>query len=309
MSLKHASYPFRTSLYGFAPCATTAATFTSHIPMKNLSLIVACSVIAISACSKNPVDIVKSSYIDGARTTTVANGLSKRPLCKSTHWDSFKDDKGRTVVQYKCTIIDGEDFQKEMREDYLQRITKGAEQSAVSAVIDRESAAKRIEEDFPYERNLIERAQRAIERIQALPEQRSLQRDQIRGLRFEIEEYERGLERSRREAKRKLQSAEDGILTAQKRNDPELLRKDAMARHPVYQDTSEIFQWIVNADGQPVITYGEIQAKDAKAQVQTLMKYNQPHRMLGLASQAQESRILDYMQGIGMASFLGVLGR
>jgi len=82
-----------------------------------------------------------------------------------------------------------------------------------------------------------------------------------------------------------------------------------MARHPIYQGTSEIFQWIVNADGQPVITYGEIQAKDAKAQVQTLMKYNQPHRMLSLASQAQESRILDYLQGIGMASFLGVLGR
>ncbi len=82
-----------------------------------------------------------------------------------------------------------------------------------------------------------------------------------------------------------------------------------MARHPVYQGTSEIFQWIVNAEGQPVITYGEIQAKDVKGQEQTLMKYNQPHRMLGLASQAQESKILDYMQGIGMASFLGVLGR
>lgn len=277
--------------------------------MKNLSFVVACSAIALSACSKSPVDIVKSSYIDGARTTTVANGLSKRPLCKSIHWDSFKDEKGRVVVQYKCTIIDGEDFQKEMREDYLQRITKAAEQSVISAVEDRESAAKRIEEDFPYERNLIERAQRAIERIQVLPEQRSLQRDQIMGLRFEIEEYERGLERSRREAKRRLQSAEDDILTTQKRNDPELLRKDAMARHPVYQGTSEIFQWIVNADGQPVITYGEIQAKDAKGREQTLMKYNQPHRMLSLASQAQESRILDYMQGIGMASFVGVLGR
>ncbi|MFA9287926.1 hypothetical protein ACCQ08_24305 [Comamonas sp. SY3] len=277
--------------------------------MKNLTLVVACSAIALSACSKGPVDIVKSSFIDGARTTTVANGLGKRPLCKSIDWDSFKDGKSRVVVQYKCTIIDGEDFQKEMREDYLQRITKAAEQSVVSAMRDRESAAKRIEEDFPYERNLIERAQRAIERIQALPEQRSLQRDQIMGLRFEIEEYERGLEVSRREAKRKLQSAEDDILTAQKRNDTELLRKEAMARHPVYQGTSEIFQWIVNAEGQPVITYGEIQAKDVKGQEQTLMKYNQPHRMLGLASQAQESKILDYMQGIGMASFLGVLGR
>src|SRR2546427_28965 len=83
--------------------------------MKKLSLVVAFSTIALSACSKSPVDIVKDSYIDSARTTTVANGLGKRPLCKSTHWDSFKDDKGRTVVQYKCTIVDGNDFRSEER--------------------------------------------------------------------------------------------------------------------------------------------------------------------------------------------------
>ena len=277
--------------------------------MKNLSLVVACSTIALSACSKSPVDIVKSSYIDGARTTTVANGLGKRPLCKSTHWDSFKDDKGRMVVQYKCTIIDGEDFQKEMREGYLQRITKAAEQSVVSAMSDRESAAKRIEEDFPYERNLIERTQRSIERIQALPEQRSLQRDQIMGLRFEIEEYERRLAVRRREAQNALTSSEEAILTSQKRNNPELLNKEAMTRHPVYKGTSEMFQWMVNAEGEPVLTYGEIQAKDTKGQEQTLMKYNQPGAMLSFAAQTQEGKILDYMRGIGLASFTGVLGR
>jgi hypothetical protein len=277
--------------------------------MKNLSLVVACSTIAISACSKSPVDIVKSSYIDGDRTTTVANGLGKRPLCKSIDWDSFKDGKDRIVVQYKCTIIDGEDFQKEMREDYLQRITEAAEQSVVSALRDRESAAKRIEEDFPYERNLIERAQRSIERIQALPEQRSLQRDQIMGLRFEIEEYERRLAVGRREAQNALTSSEGAILASQKRNNPELLNKEAMARHPVYKGTSEIFQWIVNAEGEPVLTYGEIQAKDTKGQEQTLMKYNQPGAMLNFAAQTQESKILDYMRGIGLASFTGALGR
>src|SRR5256885_1730283 len=95
--------------------------------MKKLSLVVAFSTIALSACSKSPVDIVKDSYIDSARTTTVANGLGKRPLCKSTHWDSFKDDKGRTVVQYKCTIVDGNDFLKDRREDYLERATRSEE--------------------------------------------------------------------------------------------------------------------------------------------------------------------------------------
>lgn len=277
--------------------------------MKNLFLVVACSTIAISACSKSPVEIVKSSYIDGARTTTVANGLGKRPLCKSTHWDSFKDEKGRVVVQYKCSIADGNDFLKDRRDDYLERITKDAEQSVASAIRGREGGVKEIEEDFPYIRNLIERTQRKIELIQARPQQGSLERDQIRSFRFQLEDYERNLERSRHEAQQSLTRYESSILTAQKRNNPELLNKEAMSRHPIYKDTSEIFQWLVNAEGQPVLAYGEIQAKDAKGQEQTLMKYNQPYRMLGLASQAQESKILDYMQGIGMASFLGVLGR
>ena len=277
--------------------------------MKKLSLVIACSIVTLAACSKSPVDIVKGSYIDAARTLTVANGLNKRPLCKSTQWDSFKDDKGRVVVQYKCTIVDGEDFQKEKRETYLQRITKDAEQSVASAIRDRDSGVKAIEEDFPYTRNLIERTQRKIEVIQARPQQGSLERSQIDSFRYQLEDHERSLERSRREAQQSLARYENSILTAKKWNNPELLNKEAMSRHPIYKDTSEIFQWLVNAEGQPVLTYGEIQAKDVKGQEQTLMKYNQPHRMLGLASQAQESKILDYLQGIGMASFLGVLGR
>ncbi|WP_281171918.1 hypothetical protein [Comamonas composti] len=41
------------------------------------------------------------------------------------------------------------------------------------------------------------------------------------------------------------------------------------------------------------------------------MKYNRPEPMLNVAAQAQaqESKILDYMRGIGLASFTGALGR
>lgn len=277
--------------------------------MKNLFLVVACSTIALSACSKSPVDIVKSSYIDGARTTTVANGLGNRPLCKSTHWDSFKDDKGRTVVQYKCSIADGNDFLKERRDDYLERTTKDAEIALRRAVRERDSIVQRIEEDYPDSRRDIERLQRGIERFRALPKQGLTEREQIDGLLFQIQEIERALGERRRDAQRELDSSERDIVSAQRRNDPDTLKKEAFAQHPVYKEASEIFQWIVNEEGRAVLTYGEIQAKGAKGEEQTLVKYNHPHRMLGLASQAQERKILDYMQGIGMASFLGVLGR
>lgn len=277
--------------------------------MKNLSLVMACSAIALSACSKSPVDIVKSSYIDGARTTTVANGLGNRPLCKSTHWDSFKDEKGRAVVQYKCSIADGNDFLKERRDYYLERTTKDAEIALRRAVGERDSIAQRIKEDYPDSRRDIERLQRGIERFRAMPKQGLIEREQIDGLLFQIQEIERVLGERRRDSQRELDSSERDIVSAQKRNDPETLKKEAFARHPVYKEASEIFQWIVNGEGQVALTYGEIQAVDANGQEQALMKYNQPHRMLGLASQSKERKILDYMQGIGMASFLGVLGR
>ena len=277
--------------------------------MKKLSLVVACSTIALSACSKSPVGIVKDGYIDSARTTTVANGLGKRPLCKSTHWDSFKDDKDRTVVQYKCTIIDGIDFLKDRREDYLERATKDAETAVTSAVRSRDSVAKSIEEDYPDSRRNIERLQRGIERFRAMPKQGLTEKEQIDGRLSQIQEIERVLGERRRDAQRELSSSEGAIVIAQKRNNPETLKKEAFARHPVYKDAAEIFQWIVNGEGRAVLNYGEIQAVDANGQQQTLMKYNQPRSMINLAAQAPESKILDYMRGIGLASFTGTLGR
>ncbi|BDE70858.1 hypothetical protein HQS1_19820 [Delftia lacustris] len=309
MSLIHACYPSWTSLYGFSSWAAVAASFTSHTPMKNLSLVVACSAIALSACSKSPVDIVKSSYIDDARTTTVANGLSKRPLCKSTHWDSFKDDKGRAVVQYKCAIVDGDDFLKDRRDDYLERAIKDAEIAVTSAVGTRDSILQMIEEDYPDSRRSIERLQSGIERVQALPTQGLTEKEQINGRLFQIQEIERVLGERRRDAQRELESSERAIVTAKERNNPEMLRKEALARHPVHKDAAEVFQWIVNGEGRAVLTYGEIQAVGTNGQEQTLMKYNQPGAMLNLATQAQESKILDYMRGIGLASFTGALGR
>ncbi|MDR2332596.1 MAG: hypothetical protein LBE61_03860 [Burkholderiaceae bacterium] len=277
--------------------------------MKNLSLVVACSAIALSACSKSPVDIVKSSYIDGARTTTVANGLNKRPLCKSTHWDSFKDEKGRVVVQYKCSIADGNDFLKEGRDDYLERTTKDADIALRRAVRERDSIVQRIEEDYPDSRRNIERLQRGIERFRAMPKQGLAEKEQIDGRLFQIQEIERVLGERRRDAQRELDSSERDIVSAQKRNDPETLKKEAFAQHPVYKEASEIFQWIVNREGRAVLTYGEIQAMSANGREQTLMKYNRPEAMLSVATQAQESKILDYMRGIGLASFTGALGR
>src|SRR5256885_10588881 len=104
------------------------------------------------------------------------------------------------------------------------------------------SVAKSIEEDYPDSRRNLERLQRGIERIQALPKQGSTEKDQINSRVFQIQELERVLGERRRDAQRELSSSEGAIVIAQKRNNPETLKKEAFARHPVRSEehTSEL---------------------------------------------------------------------
>lgn len=73
---------------------------TPKNPMAKKHLLIAFAAVLVSGCGKSPIDMVKNTYLDGARTTTVANALSNRPLCGSTKWETYKDDKGRAVVEY-----------------------------------------------------------------------------------------------------------------------------------------------------------------------------------------------------------------
>ena len=93
------------------------------IKTKVLYSMVVVALFGLSACGKGPIVAVKSSYIDGTRTTTVENALTHRAVCKSEKWKSFKDDRGRTVVEYRCDIVDGDDFLKNKREEHVSYLT------------------------------------------------------------------------------------------------------------------------------------------------------------------------------------------
>lgn len=263
----------------------------------------------LAACSNSPTDIVKETYIDDARTLTVANGLSNRALCKSTDWDSFKDEKGRTIVQYKCIIVDGNDFLKDRRQDFLESLTKDAEKDVRHSLSRLASVKKKIEDDYPEQHARIERLQKALEVTQAIPIQRVAETSRIHSLTSQIKDLERDIADRRWADQRELPHAENEVVSAAEKNNPALLKKQSEARHPVYKSSAEIFQWIVNADGHAILTYGELQAIDAAGVEETLIKYNRPDQMLGVAAMAQESKILDYMREIGLASFTGLLGR
>ena len=279
------------------------------VSMNKLHLLFLCSSFILAACGKSPTDIVKKSYIDEARTTTVANGLSQRALCKSTQWETFKDDKKRDLVQYKCTIVDGHDFLKEKRDENLKKAIKDAELELAYAIKSRDDTKQKIADDYPTERDAIEQSQRRIDKIQSLEKVGLRERDWISNIQATKDHFESILKTRRQDAQKQLAAAEQRITQAQKRNVPKDIEKSITARHPIYTDTAEIFQWIVNGEGQAILTYGEIQALDDKGQEKTIMKYNRPDPMLSFAAQAQQKSILEYMNAIGMGAFIGAFGR
>lgn len=76
------------------------------------------TLISIAGCSDD-ISLVKESYIDPSRTTTINQSLNNRDICENIEWSKLEDDKGRNVVQYTCIFIETKDFLKKNREDAI----------------------------------------------------------------------------------------------------------------------------------------------------------------------------------------------
>jgi len=58
--------------------------------------------------SGNDVDLVKNGVLDIDKSRTVGQVLDGWEACKTTKWQSFKSQKGRTIVEFNCSSkLDG----------------------------------------------------------------------------------------------------------------------------------------------------------------------------------------------------------
>ncbi|MFG5779249.1 hypothetical protein ACFIQF_19500 [Comamonas sp. J-3] len=272
--------------------------------MKKLSILLTGSVFVLAACGKSPIDIVKDSYIDRARTLTVNNGLSKRPLCRNTKWESFKDEKGRMLVQYSCEIVDGDDFLKPIRDEAIHNSNMYYERDLKNANKMYEEQKQKIEEDFPNLRGSIEHWQGVVEKYQSLPTLKFDERARMGAAQSEVKRYEELLWRSRKDANSYLENATRAIQTAKKEMAGKEAEKNGFKNYPVYKNATELFQWVINAEGYALLAYGEIQVEDESGQEKTFIKYTRPEEVLVFASQAKQGEIVEYTRAMGMASFI-----
>lgn len=96
------------------------------------------------SCGNRHVDIVKNSDIPINKRMEYGNALNKRKVCRKVEWSELENDKGETVVTYKCFFIGAPDYFKNLQYKYLKRAEIMYERSLSSAKITREMKYKEI---------------------------------------------------------------------------------------------------------------------------------------------------------------------
>lgn len=132
----------------------------------------------LTGCFAGDVSVVKDSRITGWPQFTVGQLLDKRKACSSVDWKSFKDSRGRSVVEYTCESAAGAAYLQSLQTmafESAQKSLDGASQhDAAFAEIDKQrtSFAQEISKDQTDElasrQALIASLQRDITRIQGI---------------------------------------------------------------------------------------------------------------------------------------------
>ncbi|CAM5179442.1 hypothetical protein [Alishewanella longhuensis] len=134
--------------------------------MKNLRFIFIC--LFLSGCNGD-ISAVKNSYIDKNKTTTAAQALNHRDICKNIKWKKIKDDKGRSVVEYSCDFVNTQDFNKVKREKALDDINK----AIVSGAENAEKEIKRLKDEYKKiskdRKKIIEERVSSIKAVESFP--------------------------------------------------------------------------------------------------------------------------------------------
>ena len=276
----------------------------------NFKILAIIFIMALSGCGKNPVKMVKNSYIDKARTVKVGKSLDKRELCAKDKWESFEDERGRVIVQYSCKISDSKDFNKMEREKYIQEKKEYVLNEIKDAKNSIENSKNKIKEGFPGIRESIKYCEARMEKYQkddSLSE--SEKRMQYGQCQYDLKNLYSRLESEIARENRSIDFQQEKLQNAKIKLDSNEIQEQAKKSYPIYAEAVEIFQWIVNDEGRVMLTYGEIQTRDANKKEETYIKYNRPELILDFASRSNEENLENYVRKMGEVAFANIFVR
>lgn len=203
-------------------------------------------IVALAACGKSPTSVVKKTYIDDNETMTVSQLLDNRDMCEKYSWEEFQDSNKRDIVQYSCIFADSQDFlalerekEVEKAENYIRYRLKHAEES-------KDLPARKIKELLENKDFLIEEYMKS----QGWGEFDS-DDEKLKYLENDIADRISDLENSIVNVDLKILEINQEFSTVMDR---------AHKMYPVYDNVTEVFQWVVNSENTVTPIYGEVYA-------------------------------------------------
>ncbi len=80
----------------------------------------------LTGCENKDIEAVKKSMLGGT-TFTTGQAFDNRKVCASTKWSTM-EDRGRTIVEYRCDLAGADEFNKAQLAPRLSNIQKISEQ-------------------------------------------------------------------------------------------------------------------------------------------------------------------------------------
>lgn len=117
-------------------------------------------------CSSE-ISTVKEGRLQGLPEYTISQALDNRKICHDTDWSSFRDEKGRKIVRYKCDMKNIKELYYEIGQNLVNESkARGAEERIEEEInhIERKIAENknRIDKEIPEEEAKLSRDRLAI---------------------------------------------------------------------------------------------------------------------------------------------------
>lgn len=110
--------------------------------MKKIILLLISSTF-IAACSD--ISKIKDGRLDDYPEYTISQAFDNRSVCLDTTWETIEDQRGRTLVEYKCTLKGVSEFYIEKIQKRLWKIDKDHERRMNEATASLDKAKKEIQ--------------------------------------------------------------------------------------------------------------------------------------------------------------------
>lgn len=112
---------------------------------KKVLSILSVATIALAGCGESHIEKVKGSYTGFDETLSLEQILDHRKLCREVEWTEFEDDKGRSVVEYKCSLNGTASYFENLMSSHIKTAESRYEEGIVNAKREYDTQYKNIE--------------------------------------------------------------------------------------------------------------------------------------------------------------------